>query len=79
MHYPAAGQPTDLQFQYRYEYSGSFIQYEGVAPASAGETDNQWVIKKYSNDGTNVTKVVFADDSIAFNKAWNDRANYSYK
>ena len=74
MHYPSYAQ--DLQ--YRYEFSGNFIQYEGIAPASAKESDAQWIIKKYYNDGTNITKIVFANRGAAFDKVWNNRTGYSY-
>ena len=80
MHYPSPGEPTDLKYQYRYTYDDSnFVVYEGVAPANANEEDEVWIVKKYTNDGTNVSKIVFADGSSSFNKSWRDRESYSYK
>jgi len=72
--YPSYG----TEFQFRYEFSGSFILYEGFAQPTAKVTDLAWVIKKYGNDGTNVTQITMADASYAFDKAWSNRAEYSY-
>ena len=77
-HYPSGNMEADIQYQRRWEFSGNFIEYEGIAPPNVGETDSGWIVKKYSNDGTNTTKVVFANNSNNFTLKWSDRTLYSY-
>ena len=73
-----SGAAFDLRYQYRYEFSGSFILYEGIGMPTVKEGNAGWVIKKYVNDGTNVTKITFADGSLAFDKTWSNRSTYGY-
>lgn len=77
-HYPSGNMEFDIQYQRRWEYSGNFILYEGIAPIYAQETDKAWVIKKYANDGTNFTKNSFADKKNDFTLQWSERASYQY-
>ena len=69
----------NLQYQARFEYSTGQVLYAGYAPATAAESDPMWVIKKYVYSGTDVVKIVFADDSSNFNKIWSNRTSYTYK
>ena len=73
-----SGQAFDLRYQYRYEFSGGFILYEGVGMPSANKSGTGWVIRKHTNNGSQITSVSFADQSTAFDKVWNNRADYSY-
>lgn len=77
-HFPSGNMEFDIQYQRRYEYSGSFILYEGIAPIHVEEIDKEWIIKKYTNDGTNITKTSFANRSNNFTLQWSERASYFY-
>jgi len=66
------------EYQHEYEYSGSFILYEGVAWPGAAQSDLKWLIKKYSNDGTNITGIRVANGTSVFDKSWTKRTEYSY-
>ena len=77
MYHPSALN-DDLQYQSRFEYSSGLVLYAGYAPASVGESDPSWVIKKYSYSGTEVVKATFADGSSSFDKKWSSRTSYSY-
>jgi hypothetical protein len=58
----------------------SYVGYikQGTTGSDAVKAaDDIWVIKKIVTSGT-VTTVKFADGSTEFNKAWDDRADYTY-
>ena len=66
------------EYQYEYEYSGSFILYEGIGWPGAAKSDVKWSIKRYTNDGTNITASRFANGTTGYDKSWTRRAEYSY-
>ena len=66
------------EYQHEYEYSGSFILYEGIGWPGAAQTDLKWAIKKYSNDGTNITGIRFANGTTGYDKSWTKRTEYVY-
>lgn len=62
-----------------YAYSGSNVEYIGLAHPGAGIDEAKWQIKKLFYSGNNVTGQRFADGDVGFNKIWNNRADYEYK
>lgn len=52
--------------------------YYGYAPLGTGESEEGWLIKRVKKTGT-VTKTEYANGSMAFDCAWSERANYSYR
>ncbi len=60
------------------EYSGENPVYIGEAKAGTLKAGIGWRVKKLTYDGSNVTDVNYADDSINFDKIWDDRADYEY-
>lgn len=53
-------------------------EYVGYSSAGTPEDETGWLIIKYTYTGTNIDKSRLADDSMAFDKIWDDRAGYSY-
>jgi hypothetical protein len=65
--------------QQRWEYTGNNLIYVGYANPGVSESDNAWLIIKYTYDSSNqATHKRFADSSRAFDKNWTDRAGYDY-
>jgi hypothetical protein len=67
-----------LQKNIEYDNNGQelFIGYS--APGAAGQ-DAAWLISKYTrNVESSVTAIRFADGSILFEKAWDERRTYEY-
>ena len=72
----------NVGFEYRAEYSGGYILYEGWAYPN-GQATNEgsliWEIIKHTHDGDgNLTKSSWANYDDAFNKSWTLRASYTY-
>jgi YD repeat-containing protein len=63
----------------RIAYSGTDAQYIGYAPPGTAEDEAGWIIHKliYDSNSLMVSKL-FAGGSKAFDKVWQDRAEYSY-
>lgn len=53
-------------------------EYVGWAAPGTPEDATGWLISKYTYTDGNVDKNRLADDSVAFDKTWDDRAEYSY-
>lgn len=78
---PRAGYITntiETQYTQALAYTGSNVEYVGLAAPGTSKAAALWQIKKLTYSGDNVTDVQFADASTSFNKVWNDRASYTY-
>ena len=69
-------------FEYRAEFSGGNILYEGWAIPTNSATDESalaWqIIKHTHNSDNNLTKSSWANYSDAFDKSWTSRGTYKY-
>lgn len=62
-----------------FEYSGSNPVYIGYALPGTASGESKWLIFKHTFDGNgNMTSKYAADGEFIFNKAWDDRASYTY-
>ena len=72
----------NVGFEYRAEFSGNNILYEGWAFPTSFATDESaliWQIIKHTHDADgNLTKSSWANYNDAFDKSWILRANYLY-
>ena len=72
----------NMGFEYRAEYVGGNITYEGWAEPTSFVTNESalvWQIIKHSYDASNnLTKSSWANYSDEFNKSWTARGDYSY-
>ena len=66
---PFGGIITDGNFDVRFD--GPYI---GQAQLGTGVSEDKWQIMKVTSAG-----VCFADDTDGFEKAWEDRADYTYQ
>lgn len=70
---------ADQIMSQRIVYDGSgYPEYIGMAAPGAADADSVWMIKKLIYSGTNVISVLWASGNNAQNKAWTQRASYSY-
>jgi hypothetical protein len=60
-------------------YSGSNLEYLGKAEIGTATAGSGWQVKKFSYDGSsNLTDILFAEGTDAFDKVWDSRTTYSY-
>lgn len=58
--------------------AGGLIEYQGEAIPGSAKNEAKWRIVKYVYSDNNVTDIQFANGSVAFDKIWDDRTNYTY-
>jgi len=54
------------------------ITYVGYCRPGTTALTEGWIVKRIRVDG-NTTEIMYADGSRQYNKAWSERANYTYK
>lgn len=59
-------------------YSGSNVEFVGIAEPGTTKAQALWAIFKLTYSGSNVTEVRWANATRKFDKVWDDRATYTY-
>ncbi len=78
---PKAGYETstiETLYTQALAYSGSNVEYVGLAKPGSSKAAAVWQIRKLTYSGSNVTDVQFASGNANFDKIWNSRTGYSY-
>ena len=60
------------------DWSAGKLIYEGFAEPGTAVSAAGWLIRRYTWDGANNTKVEYANGETAFDKIWDNRATYSF-
>lgn len=71
---------TDEEFLMLADYvGGTDAIYIGKAVPGSATSDEKWKIRKFTYDGNhNILSILFADGVAAYDKIWDDRADYDY-
>jgi hypothetical protein len=70
---------ADLILSQRIAYNATGdAEYVGYAAPGSGETESKWMIAKFTYSGTSVIAKTWAEGTNFQDKAWNNRATYSY-
>jgi len=77
--------PDDKRIKRMSANASGLVEYIGWGASGADDGDEVWKIQKLTYAGTFATHVLFAwtdtntNDSMSFNKEWDERASYTYK
>jgi hypothetical protein len=70
---------TDLLLTQAFAYTaGGLTEYIGYALPGTPKASPNWLIKKLTYSGTNVTDIQFANGVIQFDQIWDSKASLSY-
>jgi len=72
------GVNKNRQFTQAIAYTGTLPEYVGMSVPGTAKSEAKWQIKKLSYNGSLTTDVQYAGGSDAFDKIWNNRADYDY-
>ena len=62
----------------RLAYTGSKVEYVGLALPGSATSSAVWQIRKLAYAGDNLVSVLLADGNVNFDNVWDDRASLSF-
>ena len=74
----SGGVHSEEKYKTAISYSGAVQLYIGKAIPGSEKSAEAWQIQRLSYSGYNVTDIEFAGESTAFDKAWNNRVEFTY-
>lgn len=75
---PPGSVEEDVPYSKRIDFVTDEILYKGLAQPGSNESDMVWRISRITISSEGDTLEEWAEGSALFNKAWSDRASFSY-